>query len=111
MANIRCVANFRLVTLTDVFSPFLLDIYSANPTIDIGQIEGSLVMGLGYFLSEKEVYDKDTGVLLTDSTWVITEIILLRAHAQVKAHPSVLYILEFFSRVCNHSDRTNLKDF
>ena len=27
-------------------------------------------MGLGYFRSEKEVYDAETGVLLTDGTWV-----------------------------------------
>ncbi|KAJ1392775.1 molybdopterin binding aldehyde oxidase/xanthine dehydrogenase, partial [Ochromonadaceae sp. CCMP2298] len=35
---------------------------SLNPAIDCGQIEGALVMGLGYFLTEK-------GQLLTSGTW------------------------------------------
>ncbi|XP_049875312.1 uncharacterized protein LOC126373278 [Pectinophora gossypiella] len=39
---------------------------SANPNIDIGQVEGGYVQGLGYFTSEKLVYDKGTGKLLTN---------------------------------------------
>ncbi|CAL1531002.1 unnamed protein product [Lymnaea stagnalis] len=42
---------------------------SMNPTIDIGQIEGSFVMGLGAYLSEEVFYDKNTGVVLNDGTW------------------------------------------
>ncbi|XP_061376829.1 uncharacterized protein LOC116770815 [Danaus plexippus] len=42
---------------------------SLNPEIDIGQIEGAFVMGLGYWTSEKLVYDRETGRLLTDRTW------------------------------------------
>ncbi|XP_073981070.1 uncharacterized protein isoform X1 [Rhodnius prolixus] len=42
---------------------------SMSPFIDIGQIEGAFVMGLGYFHSEELIYDKDDGRLLTDRTW------------------------------------------
>lgn len=42
---------------------------SLNPAIDIGQIEGALLMGLGYFLTEKVEYDESNGQLLTIGTW------------------------------------------
>ncbi|XP_073946005.1 uncharacterized protein isoform X2 [Choristoneura fumiferana] len=42
---------------------------SLSPEIDVAQIEGAFVMGLGYWTSEKLVYDKNTGALLTDRTW------------------------------------------
>ena len=43
---------------------------SINPEIDIGQVEGAYMMGLGYWLTEKFVYDEDTGEILTLNTWV-----------------------------------------
>ena len=43
---------------------------SINPEVDIGQAEGALVMGLGYWLTEDVKYDADTGELLTHNTWV-----------------------------------------
>lgn len=43
---------------------------SFNPTLDVGQIEGAYVMGLGYFTSEEVKYDEKSGWLLTDRTWV-----------------------------------------
>ncbi|KAJ2951443.1 hypothetical protein O0L34_g13596 [Tuta absoluta] len=42
---------------------------SLNPEIDVAQIEGAIVMGLGYWTSENLVYDQQTGKLLTDRTW------------------------------------------
>lgn len=34
---------------------------SMSPLVDIGQIEGSFIMGLGFWLTEKYVYDRRTG--------------------------------------------------
>lgn len=43
---------------------------SMSPEVDVGQAEGAFIMGLGYFTSEELVHDSDTGVLLTNRTWV-----------------------------------------
>lgn len=42
---------------------------SLNPAVDIGQIEGALVMALGYYLTERVEYNKTNGQLLTAGTW------------------------------------------
>ncbi|EDW38594.1 GL11937 [Drosophila persimilis] len=42
---------------------------SLNPNVDIGQMEGALMMGLGYWTSEQIVVDKQTGECLTNRTW------------------------------------------
>ncbi|XP_064601061.1 xanthine dehydrogenase-like [Liolophura sinensis] len=42
---------------------------SMNPEIDIGQVEGAFVMGLGLWLTEKIKYDPVTGRNLTNTAW------------------------------------------
>ena len=42
---------------------------SLSPLIDIGQVEGAFVIGLGHFLTEALEYDTATGELLTLDTW------------------------------------------
>ena len=42
---------------------------SINPAIDIGQIEGAFIMGLGLHMTEEVIFDKDDGSLATGGTW------------------------------------------
>lgn len=42
---------------------------SMSPGIDIGQLEGSFIMGLGYYLTEALVYDFSTGELTNNRSW------------------------------------------
>ncbi|XP_041981245.1 xanthine dehydrogenase/oxidase-like [Aricia agestis] len=42
---------------------------SLNPVIDVGQVEGAFIMGLGYWTCERMVYDPQTGEVLSDHTW------------------------------------------
>ncbi|CAN6465035.1 unnamed protein product [Victoria cruziana] len=41
---------------------------SLNPAIDLGQIEGAFVQGIGFFMLEKHVTSSD-GLVLSDGTW------------------------------------------
>ncbi|KAL2608710.1 hypothetical protein R1flu_027283 [Riccia fluitans] len=41
---------------------------SLNPAVDIGQIEGSFVQGVGYYVTEEVKWDEN-GVLITNGTW------------------------------------------
>ena len=42
---------------------------STNPSVDIGQVEGAFIMGLGLWTSEEIKFDPMTGELLTKNTW------------------------------------------
>jgi len=42
---------------------------SLNPAIDIGQVEGAYIFGVGYMLSEKEEISKN-GTVISDGTWL-----------------------------------------
>ncbi|KAG6455924.1 hypothetical protein O3G_MSEX009477 [Manduca sexta] len=42
---------------------------SVNPELDIGQIEGAFMFGVGYWTTEEIKYDEKTGELLSDRTW------------------------------------------
>lgn len=42
---------------------------SLNPNVDIGQVEGAFIMGLGYWTTELCVTDKTTGELKTNRSW------------------------------------------
>ncbi|XP_063385553.1 uncharacterized protein LOC134671625 [Cydia fagiglandana] len=42
---------------------------SISPGLDVGQVEGAFIMGLGYWTTEHMVYDSDTGEVLTNRPW------------------------------------------
>lgn len=69
-----CCTELELDVLTGACRLTRVDILedtgeSMSPGIDIGQIEGAFMMGVGYFLTEHLVYDKRTGELLNNRTW------------------------------------------
>ncbi|KAM0848556.1 hypothetical protein ACQ4PT_054305 [Festuca glaucescens] len=41
---------------------------SLNPAVDLGQVEGAFVQGIGYFMSEEYVTNSD-GLVTSDGTW------------------------------------------
>ncbi|XP_026741596.1 xanthine dehydrogenase-like [Trichoplusia ni] len=67
------LCEVELDVLTNEFEILRVDLLqdvglSVSPEIDIGQVEGGFVMGLGYWTCEKLVYTEQ-GQILTDRTW------------------------------------------
>ncbi len=62
-----------------------------SPYVDIGQVEGAFVMGMGYWLNEKLVYD-DVGNLLNNRSWVTLQI-------TTKRNKRIFFVLFFTSYV------------
>lgn len=59
---------------------------SINPHVDIGQVEGAFMMGIGLWTSEHIKYDPTTGEKLTNGTWVVL----------VQSFDSIQYFLTLF---------------
>ncbi|VVC94633.1 unnamed protein product [Leptidea sinapis] len=69
-----CVFELDLDILTGTHNIVRVDLIedtgrSLSPLIDVTQIEGAFIMGIGYWTSENLIYDSTTGRLLTDRTW------------------------------------------
>lgn len=47
--------------------------FSLNPAVDIGQLEGGFMMGLGLNTTELVKYDVTTGQMISYDTWVSSE--------------------------------------
>ncbi|BFZ04913.1 hypothetical protein BsWGS_07952 [Bradybaena similaris] len=68
-----CCSEVELDVLTGQYQILQVDyVYdcgiSLNPELDLGQLEGAFVMGLGMFLLESMTLDTQTGKLLTDGS-------------------------------------------
>ncbi|PAA73149.1 hypothetical protein BOX15_Mlig031927g1 [Macrostomum lignano] len=69
-----CAVEAEVDILTGVYQMRRVDLMvdvgkSLNPGVDIGQIEGAFVFGMGYCLTERTIYDPDSGKNLCDGTW------------------------------------------
>lgn len=68
------VAEIELDVLTGNVMVTRVDIHedcgeSMSPLMDVGQVEGAYIMGLGFWLTEKLVYNRESGELLSNRTW------------------------------------------
>ena len=63
--------HFKLTVTTIIFRRKTQHTYSIlYHQVDIGQVEGSFVMGLGLWTSEEIKFNPENGQILTYNTWV-----------------------------------------
>ena len=70
-----CIAEVEIDVLTGEKNVRRVDLMadtgkSISPLTDLGQVEGSFVMGMGNWLQEEITFDASTGRLLNFDTWV-----------------------------------------
>ncbi|KAF2895406.1 hypothetical protein ILUMI_10770 [Ignelater luminosus] len=68
-----CATEIEVDILTGIHQVVRVDLLedtgnSMSPFVDIGQVEGAFIMGLGFWTIEKPVFDNE-GRILTDRTW------------------------------------------
>ena len=56
---------------------------SLNPKIDVGQIEGAFIMGIGFWTMEELIYDPNTGSLGNYRTWVNVKKVINFIHLKI----------------------------
>lgn len=69
-----CCLEVEIDVLTGVYLIRRADVIedagrSMNPYVDVGQVEGAFIMGLGLYTSEKLKFDPNTGQKLSNGTW------------------------------------------
>lgn len=73
-SNAAALSEVEVDTLTGQYEVKRVDILfdcgiSLNPTIDIGQVEGGFIFGMGLYTQELPMWDPTTGKPLCGSTW------------------------------------------
>ena len=68
------VSEVEVDTLTGELRTVRVDLVqdaglATSPLVDVGQVEGAFIMGLGLWTSEEVRHDPATGALLTNNTW------------------------------------------
>lgn len=48
-----------------------------SPYIDVGQVEGAFIMGLGFYTSEIVKFNPATGQKMSNGTWVSNQSIMI----------------------------------
>jgi len=69
-----CCSEIELDVLTGEMVLLRSDLYydaakSLNPAVDMGQAEGAFMMGVGHMTQEEEIFDENSGELLSNGTW------------------------------------------
>lgn len=68
----ECLVCYSLLVLPQIRRADVIEDAgrSMNPYVDVGQVEGAFIMGLGLYTSEKVKFDPSTGQKLSNGTWV-----------------------------------------